>query len=577
VKSGCIVNSFGKLRSSFKTGFHWFLRSPFLAIATLIGMSIPAAIGQLDPSQKPDGITIQGTVFDSTRTLVGDASVRLEQKGTVAADPVLTKTNADGVFRFSALRAGDYILSAEKTGLHSRSITVVASPQRNREQVDLVLEATGAVPTNSSHSSSSATQAMEFADKPNFTIAGVTDWTAVGGHGSDSILRTSEDLTRETLTLKPADSEHSAVNSPGNAAATNAIESKLRAAIASTPGSFDANHQLGEYYLRGGRYKESLPFLQTAYQIDPTNRGNEYDLALSYEGAGNFSQAREHVQKLLTQKDDADLRRLSGEIDEKLGDPLAAVREEEQAVRLDPSEQNYFEWGSELLLHRAVWQAVEVFGNGVKIHPKSARMLAALGTALFAGARYDEAAVRLCEASDLHPADPEPYIFLGRIEMAAPTPLACIDQKLARFVQQQPGSSLANYFYAMAILKRQEQPQNQEALQQVEALLTKAVTIDNKCSDAYLQLGILYFSQRNFEKAIDFYIKAIEANPQLGDAHYRLGVAYDRTGQAAKAKQEFQLHDEIEKSQAAAIENQRREVKQFLVVLQGQATYPPTH
>ena len=39
---------------------------------------------------------------------------------------------------------------------------------------------------------------MEFADKPDFTIAGVTDWTAVGGHGSDSTLRTSEDLARET-------------------------------------------------------------------------------------------------------------------------------------------------------------------------------------------------------------------------------------------------------------------------------------------------------------------------------------------------------------------------------------------
>jgi tetratricopeptide (TPR) repeat protein len=108
----------------------------------------------------------------------------------------------------------------------------------------------------------------------------------------------------------------------------------------------------------------------------------------------------------------------------------------------------------------------------------------------------------------------------------------------------------------------------------VEALLTRAVTIDAKCGDGYLQLGILYSSQRNFQKAIDFYAKAIEANPQLGEAHYRLGVAYDRIGEPAKAKQEFQLHDEIEKQQAAAVEEQRREVKQFLVVLQGQPAHP---
>ncbi len=97
-------------------------------------------------------------------------------------------------------------------------------------------------------------------------------------------------------------------------------------------------------------------------------------------------------------------------------------------------------------------------------------------------------------------------------------------------------------------------------------MLTKAVTIDPRCSEAYLQLGVLNASQRNYSKAIGFYTKAIETNPQLSEAHYRLGVAYDRVGDRSKARQEFQLHDEIEKQQAAEVERQRRQVKQFLVV-----------
>jgi tetratricopeptide (TPR) repeat protein len=175
----------------------------------------------------------------------------------------------------------------------------------------------------------------------------------------------------------------------------------------------------------------------------------------------------------------------------------------------------------------------------------------------------------------LNPADTEPYIFMGRIQMAAPNPLACVEQKLARFVQDQPSNSLANYFYAMAILKRQQQSADKQAVQEAENLLTKAVAIDAKCGDAYLQLGILSASERNFEKAVDFYTKAIDAEPQLSEAHYRLGVAYDRIGEPAKAKQEFQLHDEIKKRQAEAIERQRREVKQFLFVLPGQSAHPP--
>jgi len=528
-----------------------------------VSVSISPADAQQASPQHSVGVVIQGTVLDSAHKLIGGASVRLELKGAPGA--VVTRTNAAGAFVFSALGTGNYLVSAEKSGLRSRPTAVVASSRGEQKQVELVLEDSA---TNSGASTPSSAQAMEFADKPNFTVAGVTDWTAVGGHGSDTILRTSESLARETQTLKPQGAS-STSNSSGSES-----ESNLRAALASAPGSFEANHQLGEFYLHAGRSPESLPLLQAAYRVDPTNIGNEYDLALAYKETGDFSQAREHVQKLLARKDTADLHRLLGELDEKLGDPLTAVHEDEQAVRLDPSEQNYFEWGSELLLHRAVWQAVEVFGNGAKAYPKSARMLAALGTALFAGARYDEAALSLCKASDLNPTDSEPYIFLGKIQLAAPMPLPCVEQKLARFAQEQPGNSLANYFYAMAIWKRQELPPDQRDLQQVEALLTKAVTIDANCGDGYLQLGILYSSQRDFEKTIGFYKKAIEVNPSLGEAHYRLGVAYDRTGEPAKAKQEFQLHDEIEKQQAAAVEQQRREVKQFLVVLQGQPAHP---
>jgi hypothetical protein len=46
-------------------------------------------------------------------------------------------------------------------------------------------------------------------------------------------------------------------------------------------------------------------------------------------------------------------------------------------------------------------------------------------------------------------------------------------------------------------------------------------------------------------------------------------------GSPERAAQEFKLHDEIEKEQSATVERQRREVKQFQVVLEGQPGYPP--
>jgi tetratricopeptide (TPR) repeat protein len=486
-----------------------------------------------------------------------------------------TKTNAAGVFMLSAPGTGKYLLSAEKSGLSSRATPLVVSSVGEQKQIDLVLEDSSVVHADSKASAPPSTQAMEFADKPDFTVAGVMDWTAAGGHGSDTSLRTSEALTRETLTLKANGPAHDAGDATRAARGADESEGKLRAALGSAPGSFEANRQLGDFYLHAGRYIESIPLLQTAYQIDPANRDNEYQLALALNRTGNLSQAREHLGKLLAHGESADLHRLAAELDESAGDPLAAVHEYEQAVRLDPSEENYFAWGSELLLHRAILQAQEVFQNGAKAYPKSVRMLTALGTALFSGAHYEEAAQRLCDASDLSPADLDPYIFMGRIEVVAPNPLPCVQQRLARFVDLQPGNSLANYYYAMAILKGYAQPLDQQVLQQVETLLNRALQIDAQCGEAYLQLGILKYSQRNFEKAIDDFNKAIAANPELVDAHYRLAVAYDRIGATAKAEQEFHLHDEMKKQQAAEVERQRRAVKQFLVG--GQPTYPAAH
>jgi tetratricopeptide (TPR) repeat protein len=526
-------------------------------IAIFLSLMIATGFGQQSSALPPSRASIRGTVVDAAGHPVAGASVMLEQKDR--AGSVEAKTDPSGAFIFSALHAGTYQLHAEKASLRSPIPESFVLSEGDQKHMHLVLQA-----SDPAHPGTSSPETMQFADQPNFTVAGVTDWTAAGGHGSDARLRTSEDLARETVVLKPESL------STRGASETSAAESKLRSDLTKDPRGFAANHQLGALYLHEDRYSEAIPLLQNAYQLDPANYDNEYDLALACKGVGDFSQARDHAQKLLAHEDNAELHRLSGDLDEELGDPLAAVREDEKAVSLDPSEQNYFEWGSELLLHRAIQPAVEVFEKGVKAHPQSARMQAALGAALFANGLYDEAAQRVCDASDMNPADTAPYIFLGKIEMAAPTPLKCVEPKLARFAGQQPGNASANYYYAMTLWKSQKPSNDPRNLEQVETLLMKAVTIDPSFDEAYLQLGILYAAERNFEKAIAFYSKAIAANPQLSDAHYRLGVAYERIREPAKAKQEFQLHDEIEKQQAAVVERQRREVKQFLIVLKVQ-------
>jgi len=501
-------------------------------------------------SKQQGSATIVGAVHDGAGNPVAEASVRLQASGEAGAED--RKTDTTGAFVFSELRTGTYILSASKGEKRTNEVTVSLSKGSAIQRVELTLSDSPGPASNGSQRAE-----MEFSDTPNFSVAAVTDWTAAGGHGSDTSLRTSEALNRETLRLKP-DTKALGTKEAGT-------EKALKSRLEQTPNAFDANEALGGFYIAQDRFSDAIAPLERAHALDRANARVEYNLALALTRSGDLKRAREIVDRQLSKTDQPGWHRLAGEINEKSGDPLTAVREFERAAKADPSEENFFAWGSELLQHRAIWQAKDVFASGVKAYPASARMLAALGAALFAAALYPEAARRLCEVSDLRPSDSEPYLLMGQVELVAPDSLPCIESRLQRFAKGQPTNALANYYYALAYWKEHGKRTDPSTIEYVEGYLNKAVEADQNCSGAFLQLGILQASRGNYALAADFYRRAIVADPESTEAHYRLGIAYDRLGDKQKAADEFSLHDRLEKQHAAAIDRERREVKQFVV------------
>src|SRR2546429_1961314 len=496
-----------------------FLVALIAEVGVLLGIFSGVVCAQSASLPQGKANIVEGTVRSSAGKLLKGASVLLEEEER--SNSLETKTKADGSFVFSGVSPGVYTLRAKISGWCEGVSHPLVLNAGDKKRVELVLESLTADHPGGSgtpSSSGSAAGAMEFEDKPNFTVAGVTDWNNTGMHGSDANVRTSEALAKETLALKNG----------------GLVEKSTGDTKAGAPS------------LKSGESQERL-------------------LAV-----------REQARTMLAKADTANGHRLMGELNERLGDPLEAVREYERAALMDPSEQNYFAWGTELLLHRADEPAVEVFTKGSHAHPDSTRMLAGLGAALYAEGKSEESARRLCEAADLKPADPAPYGFLGRIEKAATAVLPCGEQKLARFVREQPGNALANYYYGVALWKRDRgSEKNAASLQQAEALLDKAVRIDPKLGEAYLQLGILRTERGNFEQAIRDYTKAIEVSPQLSEAHYRLGSAYRRISEESKAEQEFREYERIEKAETAAIE--RRELRQFLIILKDQPAAATPH
>jgi tetratricopeptide (TPR) repeat protein len=410
----------------------------------------------------------------------------------------------------------------------------------------------------------------QFFDEPKFTVAGVTEMTNLGGHGSDTIWRTKEALTKETVSL--GKSKESPAN-PQPAASSSATEKSLREA-AQQPTNFDANHLLGKLLLDDGKAREAIPYLEQASRLNPSNYENAYELALAYANAGDYERSRTNALALLARQDNAELHHLLGRVEEQRGNPLEAVHQYQRAAELDPSEPNLFDWGAELLLHNAPEPAIEVFAKGNRLFPRSTRILVGLGVAWYSRGSYDQAAACLCQASDVNPNDPNPYLFLGKIQSAETTPSEETAERMNRFASLQPENALANYYYAVSLWKRRKGPDDTATSAQVESLLDKAVRLDPNLGAAYLQLGILYSERNDFPKAITAYQKAVDADPQLEAAHYRLAQAYRQTGDKSKAQHELQLFEELSKEAEKRAERDRHEIQQFVYTLRGQSAQP---
>jgi tetratricopeptide (TPR) repeat protein len=506
---------------------------------------------RLHSQEREKSASLRGAVRDSQGKTVAGASIHLQ--GQDPSQTQTVQTDSQGNYEFCALKGGVYVLRADRAGYIDTEISSLFFGPQEAKKLDLIL-----LPARTPASQLGVAQAPEFFDEPTFAVAGVTDTTNLGGHGSDTIVRTRESLAKETLSLSKA---------PLPPAASSEREKSLREGMERNPRSFEANHLLGKVLDENGRARDGIPYLERAVKLKPGEHENAYDLALANAHAGNYERARDRAQSLVVEYDTAELHHLLGDVQERLGNSLDAVREYQRAAALDPREAYVFDWGSELLLHHAAEPALQVFTKGHTLFPNSVRMLVGLGAAFFSVGSYDQAVQRICEASDLKPDDATPYLFLGTMQTAETISSEKIVDTLRRFAAQQPDNAEANYYYAVSLWKLRPGAEEAGRTAEIESLLKRAIRSDPKFAAAYLQLGILHSEQKDYWKAISEYQHAIREDPKVEEAHYRLAQAYRQVGDTAKAETELQHRDQVAEESAQQMERERHQIRQFVYIL----------
>lgn len=322
------------------------------------------------------------------------------------------------------------------------------------------------------------------------------------------------------------------------------VETQLRGKVHSHPNNYDPNHTLGEFYVQRHKLQLGATYLKKAEEIDGHHYENGYDLALAYLELGQADSALSQLQKMLKTYDTADVHNLLAEAKDRLGDHASALQQYHRAAEIEPSEQNVFDLANFLLQHQNysgfLSQAVKYFRYGAEKYPDSAQLRVGLGVAEYADGHYDQAVDALCAAVDLNPNDEKPYDFLGRVSKVSPDKVPEVRQRLADFVRRYPRSSAANYYYALSLAQLSKgDPELDTVL--VETLLTTAISLNPDLYEAHFQLGLIYEKQQKGPESIHEFSETVKLRPDFLRAHYHLAQLYNHSGQKELAAREVEV------------------------------------
>jgi tetratricopeptide (TPR) repeat protein len=289
--------------------------------------------------------------------------------------------------------------------------------------------------------------------------------------------------------------------------------------------------QVATLLAQHGESAAAIPLLERARRAFPQSYDVSYNLALACLQTGQYDRAAEVLQTLTGPQGKAEAFDLLGMVEEKRAHPDIAERAFEEAAHQEPSNEDYrFNYGNSL--------AVGAFRPAVIDLPKSWKLRIGLGTACYLLGDYKTAAEELLEAVKLKPDSATAYFLLGEAYDSAERFQPAIETAFNTYLKTAPRDPWAHYHYA-AILYGHAQAAGSSDYQAAVTSLNQALRLNADFAEAYLQLGLIALAQDKVEQGIAALEKAVSLDPRLAAAHYRLGLAYQRAGNTAGAKEEM--------------------------------------
>jgi tetratricopeptide (TPR) repeat protein len=294
--------------------------------------------------------------------------------------------------------------------------------------------------------------------------------------------------------------------------------------------SSDATRILASVYLQVGQPARGAALVRAEPQVAVQYRKTAMRRAQVDFLEGQYGSVVATLEAVRDLGQDFSFHKLLGNAYYELGNPQKASNEFQEALRLDPNdEQVYFNLGMLYLKFHTPELATLVFEHGLKVLPNSPLLWMGMGLTDHLAEQTDKAASALQKAIALDPASADAYIVLGdvlesdnKLEEALPI--------FQTAIREQPDLYIG-YFYCGKILVKLNDGRLEQAIQS----LRKAVQLRPGFAEGHYELGRALERGGRLEEAIMEYTVSLKHDPALAESQYRLAVLYRKQGDTARA------------------------------------------
>lgn len=319
---------------------------------------------------------------------------------------------------------------------------------------------------------------------------------------------------------------------------------------------------LGELLLDAGKPAEAAIAFNKALASKPNDPDLKLSLATAWVAARNFDRANAVLEKFPAADNSADAQVLLGQVEEGKGHPVEAARHFDRAVQLEPTEANVWMLGVEFLRHWTFDAAISEFEVATQKFPESTRMKLALGAAYFGDQKYGKAVPVF---ADLLTQDKNNALYAELLGMACNAVSESARPQcsaLLAYAEAHPRDAKASTYAAEMLL---DEEQSKPRLEQARSLLGNALSADPKSANAQFEMGQMKQDEGDWKGSIVNLETAVRLKPDLAQAHYRLALAYWRSGRKEEAQAQMALHKKYSQQEQKDLDRRLREITVFVM------------